>query len=116
MKGQPLAQEKMTRITFESYNDTFYLDCVGHAEYARAGGDILCSAVSMLCYTLDNYLEKVYIRGDVAAYKKDFRDGCVHMEFRIEREKEKIMETVMAFLEGFSLLEESFPDHVSVFY
>ena len=81
----------MTKITFESYRDVFYLDCTGHAEYSRAGGDILCSAISMLCYTLDNYLEKAYIRGDVSAYKKDFRglllypvllvvsvDGCLH--------------------------------------
>ena len=42
----------MTKITFDTYYDTYLFECIGHTEYATAGQDILCSAVSILCYTL----------------------------------------------------------------
>ena len=46
----------MTDVSFVKYRDTYIFQCSGHTGYAAAGEDILCSAVSVLCYTLREYL------------------------------------------------------------
>lgn len=108
----------MTSISYLTYHDTYIFECSGHTGYADAGKDILCSAVSTLCYTLDAYLQNARERGDIARYISDFSDGNVRIEFEcadICREREEaILEAADAILGGFRLLWESFPDHISI--
>ena len=105
----------MTEITFTKYHDSYLFDCHGHTEYSTAGSDILCSAVSCLCYTLDDYIRKLYERGDTSLYTSDFEDGNVSIRFipADTANETAITEAVTAILSGFRLLEENFPDHIS---
>lgn len=104
----------MTRVSFERYHDTYLFDCCGHTGYASAGRDILCSAVSVLCYTLAAYLEKAREMGTIANFISDFSDGNVHMRYDLADTFgiEKTEEAVSAILLGFTLLEENYPDHI----
>lgn len=104
----------MTRISFENYRDTYIFECCGHTGYASAGRDILCSAVSVLCYTLASYLEKQKSEGALTSFLSDFSEGYARMSFDISdtADERSITEAVRAILFGFALLEESFPDHI----
>ncbi len=53
----------MTCITFTRHRDRYLFECEGHTGYSKRGCDILCSAVSCLCYTLDAYLQGAYEDG-----------------------------------------------------
>ena len=66
----------MTKTTVRYENrkawQTYTLICMGHAGYAKEGDDIVCAAVSILAYTLHNYLHNL---------------GAGKMMFRVEEEK-----------------------------
>ncbi|MBQ4066776.1 MAG: ribosomal-processing cysteine protease Prp [Clostridia bacterium] len=104
----------MTEICFEKYRETFIFSCRGHTEYASAGRDILCSAVSALCYTLAAYLEKKYCSGDIENYRSDMESGSVTLTYELSdcADESAVTEAVTAILAGFSLLAESFPDYI----
>lgn len=102
----------MTKISFDTYYDSYLFECVGHTEYASAGHDILCSAISILCYTLRALLRDAYEEGKIDRYREDFSAGYVRMDFELPDDCAPILDNVMAILRGFQLLEEAFPDFV----
>lgn len=102
----------MTKISFDTYYDSYLFECVGHTEYASAGHDILCSAISILCYTLRALLRDAYEEGKIDRYQEDFSPGYVRMDFALPDDSAQILDSVMAILRGFQLLEEAFPDFV----
>ena len=108
------AEINMTNVSFLSLHDSYYFECSGHAEYASAGRDILCSAVSILCYTLGSYTEKLYNEGVLNDYRSDFSDGQVRISFCFAdgADERAHLEAINAILCGFELLSESFPDYV----
>ena len=71
----------MTSISYTTHYDVHIFECSGHTGYASAGRDILCSAVSCLCYTLDAYLGRCTETGDITSYTADFGDGYVQIKF-----------------------------------
>ena len=51
----------MTKVTFYRINDVFYgFSEQGHTEYAEAGSDILCAALSAMTMLIINAVELVY--------------------------------------------------------
>lgn len=102
----------MTRIDLEKYHDTYMFRSMGHTGFATVGKDILCSAVSVLCYTLREYLENAHSKGDVTALSYDFSEGSVEIDFSFSEEESSAVEGVRAILFGFELLRENFPDHI----
>ncbi|MBE6714676.1 MAG: ribosomal-processing cysteine protease Prp [Ruminococcaceae bacterium] len=104
----------MTNITFEDRGGTSFFECAGHTGYAPLGKDILCSAVSVLCYTLDAYLSRLHSEGRLIGYESFFDNGYVRIEFIFQSFKDnaKELEGIGAILGGFLILEESFPDHI----
>lgn len=106
----------MTEITFTNYHDTHIFSCNGHTRYSLGGADILCSAVSCLCYTLDAYVQSLYERGDTSFYQSQFNDGSVRIEFILSdtADEKAVTEAVGAILSGFKLLWENFPDYISL--
>ncbi len=105
----------MTQITFTQYYDTYLFECKGHTGYSSCGRDILCSAVSCLCYTLDRYLTGAREKGLIENYRSDFSEGNVSISFEYADISFPFAaeEAVRAILEGFVLLSENFPDHIS---
>ena len=106
----------MTQITLSEYHDTHIFSCSGHTGYSTTGADILCSAVSCLCYTLDAYVQSLYERGDTSHYHSQFGNGDVRIEFILSdtADEKAVTEAIDAILLGFKLLWESFPDHISL--
>lgn len=102
----------MTKISFDTYYDTYLFECEGHTDYASAGQDILCSAVSILCYTLRALLRDAYEEGRIDRYREDFSTGYVRIDFELLDDNAIILDSVMAILRGFQLLEEAFPDFI----
>ena len=106
----------MTEITFANYHDTCIFSCNGHTKYSNAGADILCSAVSCLCYTLNAYVQSLHERGDTTHYLSQFSNGNVQIEFILSdtADEKAVMEAIGAILSGFKLLWENFPDHITL--
>lgn len=105
----------MTSVTFDKLHDTYIFQCSGHTGYSVCGKDILCSAVSILCYTLRSYLEGLFGEGIILNYLSDFSSGSVLIRYELSdgADERSVEEAVKAILSGFSLLEENFPDFVT---
>ena len=102
----------MTKIAYETYYDTHLIECVGHTEYTP-GADILCSAVSALCYALREYLNEAEEAGKVMGVQVSLEKGFFAASFRLSEDSDAT-EGVSAILCGFKVLEGAFPDHISL--
>ena len=104
----------MTKISFCNYNGKYIFECMGHTEYASYGKDVLCSAISVLCYTLGAYLSRASTEGKICSYQSSFAPGEVHLSFELcdSYPHNIALHVVNAILDGFALLEESFPDYI----
>ena len=102
----------MTKIAYETYYDTHLIECVGHTEYT-VGADILCSAVSALCYTIREYLTEAEKDGKIAGLQVSLEKGFFAASFRLT-EDSACCEGISAILCGFKMLESAFPDHISL--
>lgn len=86
------------------------IEARGHAEFAPAGQDIVCSAFSMLIYALLDYLERN--KKSAAVYKDTVRDGNVCLSFAVYDEK-----AITAFdvaIGGMKILAEQYPGNISI--
>lgn len=95
----------MTTIEYKTNNNEFTITLLGHAGYAEKGSDIVCSAISALIQTLVAHMD------DVAdSYEDDVQEGYVYLHA-------KGYEACMAFrtvMTGLRLLEENYPDYVTI--
>ena len=104
----------MTTVSMETYYDTNMIIVSGHSGFAESGADIVCSAVSVLCYTLDAFLARCLDEGRISSYKKDFSEGYVIMDYTLRcPEDTGVTDGVEAITEGFRLLSESYPEYVT---
>ncbi len=53
-------------------NNITYINVTGHAEFADYGSDIVCSAVSCLCFTIANQLLSIDDSLNITAENNDF--------------------------------------------
>ena len=101
----------MTDVSFVKYRDTYIFQCSGHTGYATAGEDILCSAVSVLCYTLREYLSGAELDSRLGKFRHTFVPGEVVIEFSAADDGDTALtEAVHAILGGFEILADSFGD------
>lgn len=104
----------MTEISFNLYDSTYIFECKGHTGYSARGSDILCSAVSVLCYTLKDLLEDMEAAGRIYRLICDFHDGMAIIEFSPASEKDiSLLEAVEALLRGFRILGEGYPEYIT---
>ena len=101
----------MITISYIDYYDELILECVGHAESGPYGCDIICSALSILCITVKEYLKKAQEEGLISSLRCDVSSGYANISFRAEKgsEAEKCFE---AILSGFRILACAFPDYI----
>lgn len=103
----------MTEVSYNLCDDRYVFECVGHTGYAARGSDILCSAVSVLCYTLEEYLDKMERCGRISHLVRDFRDGAVFIEFSLDSDSDlSLLEAADAILDGFRTLSDSYPEYI----
>ncbi len=89
----------------------YELSATGHAGYAPVGQDIVCSAVSILFFTLANALSDSGVGElDVKLDPGDSTITCICSCNDIE------VESLFKFaMVGLELLEEQYPDNVEIF-
>ena len=102
----------MTTINCNQINDRYVIEITGHAGY-KPGNDIVCSAVSMLSYTLMECLEQnnsCLMHSNISADNGEvFVDVEPYTEYRDKIDA--IIETVMT---GYRMLAETYPENVEV--
>ncbi len=99
----------MTHVIYDPQE--LCLTVSGHAGYGSYGHDLVCAALSVLCYTAEEALTKQW---ELTCPTVDRSDG----EYRISCQPEDeasaglcraVMDTVFT---GFRLLEEHYPEYV----
>lgn len=105
-----------------SYNRDRYFEgfqITGHANYKPYGEDIVCSAVSILGYTvIRSLIEVVNIPEDKIQYKKDEKIGFLELMIKnISNDKINEVELIMkAFEVGIKSIMESYPKYITLEY
>ena len=108
----------MTKINLTREKDKLIrLDITGHAEYAESGKDIVCSAISILAYTLAEHIAVVYEQGilrDKPTVKLE--DGDVHIECKTDDPKvySYLLGKYMFVMTGYDLIKLTYPEYVDI--
>lgn len=105
----------MTKVYFREYYDRYLIIVEGHSGFNEKGKDIVCSAVSILVYTLLNMLKDEESDKRLILRREVVRDGyfCVEVEpFEFSKSRTKgIIDTVIM---GLALLNEEYPKNVKL--
>lgn len=96
----------MIGITLEQNENKFRLQMTGHAGYDQPGRDIVCSAASMLLYTLIENLRAEKITGWI-------EEGDVMLEYKCGIFSEERL-ALNAIAKGFRLLAKQHPEYVGI--
>lgn len=95
----------MTQVTYFRDVNAISVECSGHAGYADIGSDIVCSAISILIQTLADHLESL------ADYYDTYMDNGYMWIYAKGDAVELALDVILT---GFNLLEENYPDYISV--
>lgn len=92
----------------------FTLHIEGHAGYAERGKDIICSASSILMYTLEETLDR-YEKLGMCKVNKTYYPGYVHLNAEpIGASDGVVLEAFNIINRGYEILECQYPDYVSL--
>jgi len=90
----------------------FSIHIEGHAGYAEKGKDIVCSASSVLLYTLEIALDRYESLGKCNTYKTAY-PGYAHISAEpMTTEDDEIFEAFEIIADGYELLSNQYPDYV----
>ncbi len=104
-------------INYESdvCSDRFIISIEGHAGAAPEGKDIVCAAASILALALVEGALRLDESGSLEHFSRSVAKGSVEVDFTVKdwaRERaESLVDTVTG---GFLMLEEHYPEFVSV--
>ena len=101
----------MIDITFNP--NTFTIDITGHAEHGKKGEDIVCSAISILFYTLGESLisSKQMMSEDIVFIDED---GNGHLSCKPKEEYQANVSLIYwTILTGFELIAKNYEKNVN---
>lgn len=101
----------MTNIEVKSGNRKMELTVEGHSGYSSSGTDIVCAAISILCFTLLNAVMEQQDKPLKTSYQK--KDGYFSLNF-FHCNDECLKAVFYAVCNGFQLLAERYPEYVSL--
>lgn len=103
----------MTKVEAFYEGDTFKCSIHGHAGYANIGEDIVCSSVSILSFSLLEYLAQAEDRGLVSnlSMYTDEEAGCIDITCNVN--DEKTLEAIRFSMIGFEILDNNFNKYVN---
>ena len=117
----------MTRVTGGFYDDKFYLEVSGHACEESGGvyvmpsavgeGDeaLACAAVSILVFTAAERIARLDSEGAFYNSSVTVESGYCCFDLDVRDEYSDTLSAILdTLLTGFELLEENYPDLVSV--
>ena len=108
----------MIKATFSHHEDSgkIVMGVEGHAGQAEKGHDIICSAASILAYTVAQYVHYVEKLGGITVKPRiELEDG--YMLIVANPTEEYLAEVLNAFFVaevGFSLLAQNYPQYVEL--
>ena len=105
----------MTAITITK-GDILTVEAKGHADYAEKGSDIVCSAVSILAYTLAEYLNTAYESGLLEEKPLiQLNSGDLRIECKPTKEALHYITNTFAFVRlGYAIIANTYPDNVKL--
>lgn len=103
-------------FTHEEEAGTIALKVVGHAGQDVKGHDIVCSAASILSYTIAQYLKYVEKQGGLKEEPQiDFKDGNALIVAKpTEEYMGEVLNAYFVAEVGYSLLAQNYPQYVEV--
>ena len=108
----------MIKATFAQQKeiDTIILKVEGHAGMDDKGHDIVCSAASILTYTIAQYLQYIYKRGGLQKKPRiDIKDGDALIIAKPKKEYEgEVLNAFFVAEVGYSLLAQNYPQYVEL--
>lgn len=106
----------MTRVRFGGRDGGYFFRCDGHAGAAEKGHDIVCSAVSILGYTLAENTKKLYDEGFLIGEPIiNIKDGFIEIEMKPHKGAERdVRRTIAVVQTGYLLLSAAYPSFVSL--
>ena len=101
----------MTTYKVFSQDDKIKISVKGHSKASIVNGvDMCCLGVSMLCYTLKDYLDSLLLDG----YKSKIKSGLCEIEFlKNSKRISKALCAVDTISHGFRLLKETYPSNIT---
>ena len=96
----------MIIIRLASNEERFKLVCKGHAGFDEPGKDIVCAAVTALCYALVESLPADKWRGGM--YEGDIR---IEVDCSQQSDERKAFEVIAR---GLKLIAESYPENIQL--
>lgn len=100
----------MTTIDFSICDNYVEISVIGHSGYGVSGNDIVCSAVSILTFSLYSYLTSASDRKYVDQLEVKMDEADITLKFFVI--DNSVYEAVMQTLLGFELLEENYGKYV----
>lgn len=94
----------MIKVDITRRDELIKVTVTGHAGYAEHGADIVCSAVSILVYTMLESLEK----------DRYILSKLEHGNVDLVTYGKKALEIVGMFEKGFRILQREYPENVYV--
>lgn len=80
----------------------------GHAFYAKHGDDIVCAAISMICYTIGNKLFEI----EDGNININIEEGLFELSiFKITKENQLLLNTLLT---GFFMIEEKYSKFIKI--
>ncbi len=105
----------MTKFYYREYYDNLIISIEGHAGFESYGKDIVCAGISTLAYTLLNSLCDEEAADNIKFIKKIVREGYMYFEFSFfDYSKTRVKGITDALINGFLMLEDSYPQHIKV--
>ena len=108
----------MIKVSFEQRKDieTIIMKVNGHAGLNKEGHDIICSAASILAYTIAQYLQYVHERGGLQKKPRiDMNNGDAIIVAKPTKEFEaEVLNAFFVAEVGYSLLAHNYPQYVEL--
>ena len=102
----------MTEVCMESTPEIVEITVLGHCNAGRINGmDLCCCAVSTLVYTLMESLSRMKL----SDFKRSYGGGWCHIRFgKKSKDFSEAMIAANTIMNGFNLLEKSYPTSVNI--
>ena len=106
----------IAKFTYNKDSGAIAMCVDGHAGQAEKGKDLICSAASILAYTVSQYVHYVDKLGGIKVKPRiEFEDG--HMLIEVNPTEDYIAEVLNAFFVaevGYQLLAQNYPQYVGL--
>lgn len=104
----------MTLMRIREDTETVQIDVEGHAGY-NPGNDIVCAAISTMCYALINRLQIMYGHNELADLIVIDDPGDFHITVvKNHGSRQKWYYTREFFVTGMEMIAEQYPDYLEV--